>query len=104
MHEDPSFGLGQDSEPKPKSVTFQTETGSIYELEDRRVRRLGHATTFRLAHNMPQVAEWAAIEGHSEIRIGQSVLIYWKTDIGDDGRWRIESTVTSPVKEILCES
>jgi hypothetical protein len=101
--QDPSFGLGPDPDPRPTSVTFQTETGSIYELEARRVRRLGHATTFRLAQNLPNVAEWSPIEGHSDVQIGSSVALYWKT-VTDGRGTRVEATITSPVKEILCET
>lgn len=82
-------------------MIIQTETGSIYELEPTRFRRLGQATTFRLALHTPNAGEWATIEGHSEVQAGRSVLIYWRTTVSEDGRWRIESTVTSPVKEIL---
>lgn len=101
MDEDHSFGLGQDPEPRPTSVLFRTETGSLYEVEERRMRRLSEATTPRMAERAGEA--WSPIEGHSEIRLGHSVLIYWKTSTLEDGRWRIESTITSPVVEILSE-
>jgi hypothetical protein len=82
-------------------MIFRTQSGSWYEVEDRRMRRLTNCTTPRLATNAPHSGVWAPIEGHSEIQIGQSALFYWKTVVGDDGRWRIESTITSPVVEIL---
>lgn len=81
-------------------LVYKTKSGSQYEvdLEGKKIRRLfGEVTPTERQGND---GEWKEFETISNIVIGNSVIIGWRL-IGDAGSFVLQTTLTSPVTEII---
>lgn len=74
-------------------MIIRTESGSLYELEPNRARRLGNAEGVGL--DVP--GAWYPTEGHSAVVVGRAVCIYLEGHRPGD-----HVVITSPVVEVLC--
>ena len=76
-------------------ITFTTETGSVYEVDEerRRIRRL--SGTHEPTVNQGEDGEWQSYLKTSPIKKGQGVLIVWRID-GNN----VRRTFTSEVTEV----
>ena len=79
-------------------MIFRTVTGSVYEVDGLRARRLSgrSSPTARIGKNL----EWRELSEEPQIVVGEPALLLWTDDIDPPAELGVPGTLTSRVVEI----